>query len=229
MGKRGWIIFSVLVVVLFGGLIFLSGKDKVDVSTVNENSIIAPSEQSGDIAEHVFGNAKSKVILVEYGDFQCPACGGAHPNIKRISEQYKDRLAFVFRNFPLTTIHPNARAASAAAEAAGLQGKYWEMHNALYESQDEWTSLSSDERTNFFISQAQIVGVKDGEKFKSDLSSVAINKKISFDQALAKKIGADSTPTLVLNGEKISTEITNDAVQGSGDKLEEKIKELLKD
>lgn len=229
MGKRGWIIFTVLVVALFGGLIYLSGKDKVDVSDVNENSILAASEQNGNIAEHVFGNAKAKVMLVEYGDFQCPACGGAHPNIKRISEQYKNELAFVFRNFPLTSIHPNARAAAAAVEAAGLQGKYWEMHDALYESQDEWTSADSEARTEFFVSQAKIVGVKDIEKFKSDLSSSEVNKKISFDQALGKKIGANATPTLVLNGEKLTDEITTDAVRGSAEKLEQKIKELLED
>lgn len=229
MGTKGWIIFSVIVIAVMGGLVVLSGKDKIDVSKINENSIIDASEANGNIADHVFGNAKSKVILVEYGDFQCPACGGAHPNIKRLSEEYKNTLAFVFRNFPLTTIHPNARAAAGAVEAAGLQGKYWEMHDALYEDQDSWSSSDADTRTEYFISQARAIGVKDIEKFKTDLSSIEVNKKISFDQALAKKIGASATPTLVLNGEKLSDEITNDAVQGSAEKLEQKIKELLED
>lgn len=229
MSTKGWIVFVGVVIAVFGGLIYLSGKDNVDVSSVHENEIIASSEQTGNIAEHVFGNAKAKVILVEYGDFQCPACGGAHPNIKRITEQYKDKLAFVFRNFPLTTIHPNARAGAAAVEAAGLQGKYWEMHNGLYESQNEWSESDSETRTNFFVSKAKEVGVKDIEKFKKDLSSSSVNKKISFDQALGKKIGANATPTLVLNGEQVSDEATNDAVQGGGTKLEEKIKELIKD
>lgn len=229
MSTKGWIVFVGVVIAVFGGLIYLSGKDNVDVSSVHENEIISSSEQTGNIAEHVFGNAKAKVILVEYGDFQCPACGGAHPNIKRITEQYKDKLAFVFRNFPLTTIHPNARAGAAAVEAAGLQGKYWEMHNGLYESQNEWSESDSETRTNFFVSKAKEVGVKDIEKFKKDLSSSSVNKKISFDQALGKKIGANATPTLVLNGEQVSDEATNDAVQGGGTKLEEKIKELIKD
>lgn len=229
MSTKGWIVFVGVVIAVFGGLIYLSGKDNVDVSSVHENEIISSSEQTGNIAEHVFGNAKAKVILIEYGDFQCPACGGAHPNIKRITEQYKDKLAFVFRNFPLTTIHPNARAGAAAVEAAGLQGKYWEMHNGLYESQNEWSESDSETRTNFFVSKAKEVGVKDIEKFKKDLSSSSVNKKISFDQALGKKIGANATPTLVLNGEQVSDEATNDAVQGGGTKLEEKIKELIKD
>lgn len=228
MGTKGWIIFSVVVVALFGGLIALSRKDKVDVSQVNENTVIAASETNGNIADHVFGQKNSKVILIEYGDFQCPGCGAAHPNIKPLSEKYKDQLAFVFRNFPLTDIHPNARAASAAAEAAGLQGKYWEMHNAIFESQKEWENSDVATRTDFFVNLAKTVGVKNIDQFKKDVSSPNINKKISFDQALAKKIGVNGTPTFILNGEKVSDEITSDTIQGTGIKLEEKIKELLK-
>lgn len=227
MGTKGWIIFSVIVVAILGGLVVLSGKDKIDVSKVDQNSIVTASEQTGNIEEHVFGNAKSKVVLIEYGDFQCPACGGAHPNLKRITEEYKDKIAFIFRNYPLTSIHPNARAASAAAEAAGLQGKYWEMHDALYESQDGWSSSDATDRTSFFITQAKSIGVKNLEKFQQDLASKEINKKISFDLALGKKAGASGTPTFVLNGTRLSEEITNDAVGGQATKLEDEIKKLL--
>lgn len=228
MTKNTWIIFIVACVVLFGGLIFLTKKDAIDVSNLDITKPIAASQDSGNIDEHVYGKADSKVVLIEYGDFQCPGCGGAFPNLNVLKAKYKDQIAFVFRNFPLTTIHPNAKAAAAAAEAAGLQGKYWEMHDALYENQNAWSSLSASERTDTFASYASAVGVKDAEKFKTDLSATEIANKISFDQALGSKAGVTGTPTLVLNGTKVDDDTVSDTIQGSGSKLEEKIKELLK-
>src|SRR4051812_16240717 len=118
MSGKGWIIFGAICVVLFGGLVFWSGRDRVDVSSVDTNKIQPASSDSGNIGDHVFGNKDAKVVLMEYGDFQCPGCGSAHPTVKALSEKYKDQLAFVFRNFPLTSIHPNARAAAAAVETA---------------------------------------------------------------------------------------------------------------
>jgi protein-disulfide isomerase len=202
MTKRAWIIFAVIVVAMLGGLIFVSGKDKLDVNTVNTDKILAATQQSGNIADHVFGKADSKVMIVEYGDFQCPGCGRAYPVLKTISEKYKDQVAFVFRNFPLTTLHPNARAAAAAAEAAGLQGKYWEMHNLLYESQQEWQSADAEARTSLFLGYAKDVGI-DQTKFTKDVSDPNINKKITFDQALGKKLNLSGTPSIFLNGKAV--------------------------
>lgn len=202
MSKRAWIIFGAICIVLLGGLVYVSSKDRIDVSNVDANAVQPAAEQSGNIADHVFGKADSKVVLVEYGDFQCPGCGAAFAPIKAASEKYKDQLAFVFRNFPLTSLHPNARTAAAAAEAAGLQGKYWEMHDKLYENQDAWGSLSSSERTNFFATYAQGLGLN-VDRFKVDLAGADANKKINFDQALGKKLGVTSTPTFFLNGKKV--------------------------
>src|SRR6185369_17631925 len=86
------------------------------------------------------GPKDAKVTLIEYGDFQCPACGTYYPMVKKINEEYGDKVLFVFRNFPLYTIHPNAGISAQAAEAAGLQGKYWEMYDLLFQKQDEWSS-----------------------------------------------------------------------------------------
>jgi len=216
MSKVRWIIFSAVVVLILGGLVVYSRitNPPIDVSGVDTNSIVAASDQNGQIADHVLGKADSKVVFIEYGDFQCPSCGGAHPQVKAAMEQYADRVAFVFRNFPLTTIHPNARAAAGAAEAAGLQGKYWEMHDTLFESQADWQTLTGEQRVNAFVGYARELGI-DQEKFKTDLSVKTINTKISFDQALGKKIGVDSTPTFFLNGEKLSSEVSGKIVQGS--------------
>lgn len=216
MNKVAWIIFGAIIVIVFGGLIIYSHESNppIDVSTINTNAIATASAQNGQIADHVFGKADSKVIFIEYGDFQCPSCGAAYAQVKSATESYKDKVAFIFRNFPLTTLHPNARAAAAAAEAAGLQGKYWEMHNMLYEGQADWEKLSGDQRTNFFVSYASQLGL-DTAKFKTDIASNAVNSKISFDQAIGKKIGVNATPTFYLDGTKLSDTDSGQIVQGS--------------
>lgn len=216
MSKVSWIIFSAVIVLVLGGLVIYSriSNPSIDVSNLNTNSVIAASAQNGQIADHVFGKADSKVVFIEYGDFQCPSCSGAYPQIKAATEQYKDKVAFIFRNFPLTTIHPNARVASAAAEAAGLQGKYWEMHDLLYQSQSAWENLTGNQRTAEFVGYAGQISL-DEAKFKTDLASSLVNKKISFDQAIGKKIGVDATPTFYLNGTQLSNTDAGQIVQGS--------------
>src|SRR5436190_16973129 len=87
--------------------------------------------------DHTQGNNEAAIVLVEYGDYQCPHCGKAYPIVKRMQEKLGDQLKFVFRNFPLTKIHPEATIAAVATEAAALQGKYWEMHDIIFENQDQ--------------------------------------------------------------------------------------------
>ena len=223
MSKKTWIIFVVVCVVVLGALVALSRGQSAQVGDVESNKILAASAESGNIGDQVFGNRDSKVLLIEYGDFQCPACGSAHPTLKELTHEYKDKIAFVFRNFPLTSIHPNAKAASAAAEAAGLQGKYWEMHDKLYEDQNAWSNLGTTERTDQFVSYAAQLGVKDMDKFKKDMSNSAINKKIAFDLAIGKKAGASATPHILLNNKKVETDTWKDKA-----KLKAAIEEALK-
>jgi protein-disulfide isomerase len=205
VSKKAWIIFASACVILLVGLVYVSSKDKVDVSKVDANKIQTADAQSGNIADHVFGKKDSKVVFVEYGDFQCPGCGSAYPTIKDVTEKYQGQVAFIFRNFPLTSLHPNAKAAAAAAEAAGLQNKYWEMHNALYANQSSWESLSSSERTDFFASYAKNFGLN-VNKFKEDMASTKVNQKINYDIAIGKKVGVDATPTLYLNGKAVDND-----------------------
>ena len=203
MSKKAWIIFATVCIVLLGVLIYLSNKDKVDVSGVDLNKIQSASQQAGDIADHVFGKANSKVILIEYGDYQCPGCGSVYPTLKSLTDKYQGQIAFVFRNFPLTTLHPNALAAAAAAEAAGLQGKYFEMHDALYSSQSSWENLGISDRTDYFANLAKGLGLN-VDTFKSDMASTKVNQKINFDIALGKKANLDGTPSLFLDGQAVS-------------------------
>lgn len=192
-----------VVVVLFGGLVVFSKKDQVNVNGIDINKIQAATAESGNIGDHVYGNAKSKVLFVEYGDFQCPYCGQAYPNIKSLTTKYKQQIAFVFRNFPIITAHPNAKAAAAAAEAASLQGKYWEMHDKLYETQNEWSNASAKDRTTIFISYAKGLGL-DSAKFTADMSSEVVTQKINFDTSVAKKANVEGTPTFVVNGRTVT-------------------------
>jgi protein-disulfide isomerase len=229
VSKKAWIIFVVIVVGLLAALVIASrnANPPIDVSNVNENSILKAMTASGNIADNVYGNASSKVVLIEYGDFECPACGSAYPNIRAITEQYKDQIAFVFRNFPLTTIHPNALAGAAAVQAAGLQGKYWDMNNYLYEHQNDWVSLTGSTVTTALVGYAKSLGL-DTTKFTADLSSTSISQKISFDQALGNKLKIDSTPTMYLNGVQLSSDTVSDIQQNKGDKLRTMINADLK-
>lgn len=228
MSRNAWIIFAVICVAVLGGLVALSQKDKVDVSGVDHTKIQAASANSGNIADHVFGKTDSKVVLIEYGDFQCPFCGDAYPQVKDITDTYKDKITFIFRNYPLATMHPNAKAAAAAAEAAGLQGKYWEMHDKLYKSQSDWSSLSTDKRTDMFVTYAKEIGVKDLDKFKTDMAGNNVNKKINFDLALGNKVGITGTPTFFLDGKKVSDSVSGSVINGDGSAMKQAIDDLLK-
>lgn len=216
MNRTTWIIFAVFTIGILATLIIISGNSKLDVKQIDTNAVQVASSQNGNIGDHIFGKVDSKVTLIEYGDFQCPPCASIHPTIKTVIEEYKDQIQFVFRNFPITTSHPNAKAAAGTAEAAGLQGKYWEMHDKIFESQSAWSNLGGTERTDFFAGYAKDLGL-DIDKFDSDLSgttnSVSVNEKINFDYALGKKAGVDATPTFYLNGVKLSQDELSDKVK----------------
>lgn len=204
MTSKGWIIFISIIVLAIGGAIYVSRQDKTNLAAnVDINAVQPASAQSGNIADHTSGTG-AKVTLIEYGDYQCPGCDSAAPIMKQLTEKYKDKLTFVFRN-KLIPGHQNSRAAASFAEAAGLQGKYWEMHDALYSNQNTWINLAAgDERTNYFASLIKQIG-GDPDKAKSVIESEEIAKKISFDEALAGKHGVTGTPSFFLNGKDVGS------------------------
>ena len=223
MNGRTWAVFIVIVVAVIGGMVYMARQDKLDVSDVGKDKaagVLAAEDRNGNIEEHVLGKKDAKLIIVEYGDYQCPGCSTAAPKAKAVAEKYKDNVALIFRNFPIATIHPNARAAAAAAEAAGFQGKFWEMHDLIYANQDTWSQASTNDRTEIFLGYARQIGLKE-EQFKEGLSDARITKKINFDVAIARTQGVTGTPTFYINGELV--ESTNDA-----DYLENAVKEALK-
>jgi protein-disulfide isomerase len=218
MTRTRWIIFAVICIAVLGGLVFFSSQGKVDVSKIDEKKPVT----EGAIKDHVFGTNSGKVMLIEYGDFQCPGCKSLYPNAKSIKEHYKDQLTFVFRDFPLTSIHPNALAAATAAEAAGLQNKFYDMHDKLYMNQDAWKNANPDDRITLFKEYATQIGLNI-TKFEKDLASSDVADKIRRDQALGAKANVTSTPSLFLNSETID----GDTWQ-SLDKFEIKVREAIK-
>ncbi|MGB4420476.1 MAG: thioredoxin domain-containing protein [Candidatus Saccharimonadales bacterium] len=209
MNKKSWIIFTFVTVGILVLLITVSkNSQNYDLSQVNEFEYQVASEQNGQIADHVLGNENSKVILINYGDFQCSGCAGVHPIVKNITEKYKDKIKFIFRNFILP-YHTNAKAAAAAAEAAGFQGKYWKMHDLIYESQPSWESLNVEDRTSFFNSLAETIDL-DMNQFKIDMGNERLVKKMTFDYNLGIKSGVKATPSFYLNGQPLDSEVWGD-------------------
>ena len=141
------------------------------------------------------GPPDAKVTLVEFLDYECEACRALYPTIERIRTEYGDRVNFVVRYFPL---HKNSVLASKAAEAAGRQGKYWEMYAMLFENQPAWGE-KSEPQTQIFVGYAQSLGL-DMERFTADLNDPALEAKVSRDRADGVAAGVQGTPTLIING-----------------------------
>ncbi len=150
---------------------------------------------------HLIKAKTSKVTIVEFGDFQCPACGIAHIAVKQIKNKYKNQVNFAFREFPLTAIHQNAYTAAMAAEAAGGQGKFWEMHDKLYENQSKWSDKKDP--MEIFTVYAKELGLNI-EKFKEEIKQKKYDENITNDQNDGAKLGINATPTFFINGKMYS-------------------------
>lgn len=145
-------------------------------------------------ADHAQGNMDADLVIVEYGDYQCPYCGAAYPILKKLMSQFGDQIKFVFRNFPLSEMHQYARAAALAAEAAGLQGKFWEMHDAIYENQralNEMLLMKLAEKLKLNIPQ-----------FEEDIKSSTLAEKVDADFESGVMSGVNGTPSFYVNGKK---------------------------
>lgn len=152
-----------------------------------------------DEKEHIKGNNPA-ITLVEYSDFQCPACATTYPIVKRLAESYSEQIRFVYRHYPLRQIHPNAQLAAQASEAAGLQGKFWEMHDALFNTQASWSNERNPK--DFFIELAESLSL-DMEKFEQDLESSETKNAVNEDYSSGSRSGVPGTPTFYINGQRL--------------------------
>ncbi len=164
-------------------------------------------ETAGTPSNHQYSQGSTGIVLVEYGDFECPACASYYPILKEVKEQYKDTVTFQFRHLPLVSIHKNALAAARAAEAAAMQGKFWEMHDRLFENRASWKD--TNDPVSLFRTYAEQLGM-DGEQFEQDLRSSAVNATVNADIREFNNTGhAQSTPTFFLNGEKVENPVAS--------------------
>lgn len=201
MDKMKWIIFSVVVLAIFGAIIWFNRSENATFAG-DAGKII----YDAPVVDHFIGPEDQKLVLIEYGDFQCPGCAAMHPAIKELEAKYPDKLTFIFRNRPLTNIHSNALAASTAAEAAGLQGMFFQMHDLLYANQDSWSNAKTNQRAAFFEAYATQLGL-DVNKFRQDLKSQEVSTKLARDRMTSRNYKVDSTPTFILNGQKVTQPI----------------------
>lgn len=146
------------------------------------------------------GAREAPAVLIEYGDFQCPACRAYYPVVKELSSELGDRLLVVYRHFPLRQTHREAQLAAEAAEAAGRQGKFWEMHDRLFEGQGEWANNSQAESQ--FGRYAEELGL-DQSRWGADLDDAAVSEAVEEDYRSGLAARVDSTPTFFLNGRKL--------------------------
>ncbi len=191
----------------------------------SSNSSGSGSKNSGSqVSSHVEGKGLKNVSLVEYGDYECPICEAYYLPLKQMFSQYSNDIHFQFSNLPLTAIHQNAFAGARAAEAASLQGKFWQMHDKLYENQNSWVSSTSPLDT--FAQYAQQIGLNVSQ-FKTDYASSQVNDSINADIAAFDKTKQEkATPTFFLDGKYLPNSGLVDAQTGapSADKIGAAIK-----
>lgn len=161
-----------------------------------------PPEQALMVTEndHVRGEKEAPVTLMEFKDFQCPGCAGYAPLVSQLEKEFAGKVRVVYRHFPLISLHPNALLAAQAAEAAALQGKFWEMHDLLFQKQQEWASVRSP--LSLFQGYASTIGL-DVAEFDSDIASQEVQDAVREDLRTAQSLGLTGTPTFFINGARI--------------------------
>jgi protein-disulfide isomerase len=163
----------------------------------NKSSSSTTSTSNASVSNHTRGAGNKKVTFTEYGDFQCPVCGQYYPLVKQVEAKYGDDITFVYKNFPLDSIHPNARAAHRAAESASKQGKFFEMYDLLYTNQNNWNTASN--AAIMFEGYATQLGLN-LDTYKNDYISEGVNATINADINEGKALGVTGTPGFFLNG-----------------------------
>jgi protein-disulfide isomerase len=168
---------------------------------------------------HVRGPAQAPVTLEEFGDFQCPPCGMISGPLLEIEKDYGPKLRVIFRNFPFPN-HQHALEAAYAAEAAGLQGRYWEMHDLLYKEQANWSNAPDVKQ--LFVSYAKILGLE-MDRFETDMAGPTAKARVTADQERGKSLGVNATPSIFINNQGLPPKSLNPTALRAA--IEEALKE----
>lgn len=184
------------------GLVWLMIRAAGTIPSASNGTLATPVS----VSDNIFGPASASFTLVEYGDFQCPACAVFHPLVTRLfsEPELQGDLQFIFRHFPLTQIHTNAQPAAQAAQAAGIQGKFFEMTATIYEHQSVWEKLPTSNARDTFLQYARELGLNT-EQLGRDMDSSAVKDKIKNDIASGNASGVNATPTFFINGVKLAS------------------------
>jgi protein-disulfide isomerase len=197
------IIFVVLVAALGLAWMLLRSSRQAANANTNANTTSSGADPPGAEPPQVRGNANAPVTLEEFADFQCPSCGAYYPELKKIENEFGDRLRVIFRERPLIPPHQHALMAAQAAEAAGLQGRFWEMHDKLYENQKTWSE--ANDLVPIFVDYAKQIGL-DTDRFMKDLNGEEVAKRIFQDGKRAHALNVQGTPTFFVNGKEAKDE-----------------------
>ncbi|MBI2314749.1 DsbA family protein [Candidatus Daviesbacteria bacterium] len=189
------IILIITLVLLFGGIFLLS---KQGLSGTNEETVYQIDYSKGQ----KIGSDSAKVKLVEFSDLECPACAAAEPFVKKVKSDYPNKVQLIYRHFPLPQ-HTHSRQVAIFAEAAAKQGKFWEMHDKLFETQSQWTILPEKEAAAFFLNLAKELSL-DQDKLNQDLEDPVVKSRVDEDEAESRRLGVNATPTFFLNGRKLN-------------------------
>lgn len=206
------IIGAVLLAAVLGGWWFYSSSkpsatagNSNQVANANANkpkpTVVPANAPQGATPPNMAGSGTAAVTLEEFADFQCGSCAAAHPTMNEIKSLYGSRIKFIYRNNPLAIpAHDKAYEASVAAEAAGMQGKFWDMQNLLFKNQQAWTA--SPTFKEIWKGYAGTIGL-DVPKWENDMAGIAAKSRVDADLARGKALGVNSTPTLFINGSQI--------------------------
>jgi protein-disulfide isomerase len=216
------LIIAIVLVVALGGGVLLMRSPSGDAKSSAGASPAAASNAANGVAPNaarparpvvddspparVRGRADAPVRFEEFSDFQCPTCGAMHGVVKQLVEKYPTQVGVAFRHFPLREMHKHAAEAARAAEAAGMQGKFWEMHDLLYERQNEWKD-PADARP-IFVRYAQTLGL-DVNRFAGDIDGSVVAMRVLADERRGGALGVHGTPTFFINGRELTFEQSN--------------------
>ena len=220
------IIGIVLLVALVGGWWFYQNAktppSKTATYTANKaNTNATPGKSEREIYEsgltganppNMLGSPTAAVTVEEFADYQCPTCGTVHPKMKELTGAYGNKIKFIYRSFPLTQIHKNAYDSAVAAEAAGLQGKFWAMQDQLFSNRTEWEN--SNDARKIFDGYAQKLGM-DVAKFQNDMLGLPAKSRVDEDMKRGRSIGINGTPTIYIVGKNTVTKLTPEQMEVS--------------
>ncbi|MDP3881077.1 MAG: thioredoxin domain-containing protein [bacterium] len=188
-----WLITIIVIIGIVWGLVLL-------VRNGSDGSGVMATSEEITTDDWTIGPSNAPIQLIEYSDFQCPACASYEPILQQIFDEYEGQIQFAYRHFPLRSIHSHAQLTGQAAEAAGLQGMFWEMHERIFETQPIWSVRPKIE--DFLSDLAEEIGL-DVEQFEADLKSAGVEAAVNSDYLSASNLGLNATPSFILNGNRI--------------------------